>query len=166
MKVIGIDPGTARTGYAICEFNFNKIKLVDYGVITTSSKLKSTARLKRIYDELYSIIKVYRPEVSAVEKLYFSKNIKTAMSVSEARGVILLCLNEFNIPVYEYTPLEVKSAIVGFGNATKKQVQTMLMKLLSLKTIPAPDDAADAIAICFTLKNNLKSKIKFQKRGR
>lgn len=148
MLVIGIDPGTATTGYGlITETDAGSLVPVDYGVITTPPDLCMPDRLALIYHRLRDILILHQPEGGAVEKLFFQSNVTTAISVGQARGVALLALAESRIPVAEYTPLEVKQAVAGYGAADKNQVQQMVRALLGLKTIPKPDDAADALAI-------------------
>ena len=154
MIILGIDPGVAKLGFGVISKisdlkskNRNKINCLDYGLIQTSPDLPAAERLKKINNELNKIIKKYRPNILAVENVYFFKNLKTAMPVSQAKGVILLTAAKKKIPVYEVTPLQVKLAITGYGKAEKKQVQKMVKILLNLKEIPRPDDAADALAI-------------------
>ena len=148
MLVIGIDPGTATTGYGIVEENDNnEIRAVTYGVVTTKAGLSPEKRLLEISNQLNEIILLHRPQSGAVEKLFFQKNITNAIAVGQARGVILLSLAQANIPLAEYTPNEVKQAVTGYGAADKKQVQEMVKTILNLKEIPKPDDAADALAI-------------------
>lgn len=150
---MGIDPGLANTGFGVVSKtpspkskNRNKIKCLGYGLIQTDSKLPSAERLKKINNELNKLIKKYKPRVLAVENVYFFKNLKTAMPVSQAKGVILLTAAKKNLPVYEFTPLQIKMAVVGYGRAEKKQIQSMVKVLLGLREIPKPDDAADALA--------------------
>jgi len=172
MKIIGIDPGTATTGYGVIETPFlnprskpSKLKgnkntkttdnfsCIKYGLIKTASKLPMAERLLKIHTELEKLINEYRPDAIAVENVYFFKNLKTALPVSQAKGVILLEAAKKRIPVYEFTPLQVKMAITGYGRAEKKQLQEMIKILLRLNEIPSPDDAADAlgIAVCCAL---------------
>lgn len=147
MVILGVDPGTATTGYGLVEEKAGKVILVDYGVIITKPQNTSEQRLEIIYDQLSDLIEEYNPDEIAVEELFFSTNVKTAMSVSQARGVILLATQKSGIPLSEYTPNQVKNGICGYGGADKKQVQKMVQMLLNLKEIPKPDDAADALAI-------------------
>ena len=147
MLAIGIDPGTATTGYGLVQEKDGSLTVLDYGVIQTAPELAMPERLLEIYRQLKRIILLHRPESSAVEKLFFQRNVRTALSVGQARGVILLALAEARLPVFEYTPLEVKQAVAGYGGADKNQVQQMVRALLSLNEIPQPDDAADALAI-------------------
>ena len=161
MRVIGIDPGTAIVGYGIIDYNKNKYSIVDYGVILTSKDLSTEERLEIVYNELDKILKKYEPEFMAIEDLFYFKNNKTVISVAQARGVILLAGRQNNIPMSNYTPLQVKIGITGYGKADKKQVQLMVQKFLGLSEIPKPDDAADALAICITHINSLSSNISF-----
>lgn len=148
MIILGIDPGTATTGFAIIKkLANNKYQVLDFGVISTDKKLSDAERLKIISTDLKEIIKTYKPERAGVEKLFFTNNQKTAITVSQARGTILLAIEEEKIPLYEFTPLQVKSTICGYGSASKKQVQYMIKHTFKLKEIPKPDDAADALAI-------------------
>ena len=154
MKIIGIDPGTAIVGFGVIEKTGSKLQMLDGGVIRTSPDLNDSERLKIIYDELSEIIKQNKPEVMAVEKLFFAQNVTTAMSVSQARGVILLCGEQNSLPVFEYTPLQIKQAITGYGRAEKSQIQEMVRVILRLKEIPKPDDCADALACAITQANS------------
>jgi crossover junction endodeoxyribonuclease RuvC len=148
MLVIGLDPGTAITGYGIVrDDEEGGLLAVDYGVIETPSKLSMPERLLKLHQGLSEVINLHRPENSAVEKLFFQKNVKTAISVGQARGVALLALAEKQLPISEYAPMEVKQAVAGYGGADKKQVQLMVKALLNLETLPRPDDAADALAV-------------------
>lgn len=155
MRVMGIDPGLATAGYGIIDHNGDSPSLVEAGVITTLPKEPLPQRLKRIYDGVRELIVEFQPDEVAVEELYFAKNVKTAISVAQARGVILLAAHE--LPVISYTPLQVKLQISGFGRATKGQIQGMVMRLLGLKTRPQSDDAADALAIalCHLLREEI-----------
>jgi crossover junction endodeoxyribonuclease RuvC len=147
MLVLGIDPGTAITGYGLVKGEDDSLTLVDYGAITTSSDQPLPERLQRIYRELTALIEDRQPTAVAVEELFFSKNVRTALSVGQARGVALLASANAGLPIHEYTPLQVKQAIAGYGRATKDQVQQMVRMLLALDSVPQPDDAADAIAV-------------------
>jgi len=148
MIILGIDPGTATTGYALIKKQKNNtLEILDFGVITTKKTLSDSARLVVLQKDLQRLIKKYKPEVAGVEKLYFEKNAKTAMTVSQARGVVLWSLEQNDVPLREFTPLQVKSIICGYGKADKKQVQYMVQKSFGLKSLPKPDDAADALAI-------------------
>lgn len=147
MIILGIDPGTATTGYGIISQNKNQPTLVDFGVIATKKSLSDAERLTIVADDLTSIIKKYKPDVIGVEKLFFTTNQKTVMTVSQARGVVLYIAQHNNVPILEFTPLQVKNFICGYGKAEKKQVQFMVQKTFNLKSVPKPDDAADALAI-------------------
>ncbi len=156
MLILGIDPGIAITGYGLIKES-KKIKCLTCGSIETNKLLPRPQRLKKLYLELSRLINKYNPDVLAIENIYFFKNLKTAMPVSEAKGVILLAAAKKNIQVYEFTPLQVKSAIVGYGRAEKKQIQRMVKILLDLKELPRLDDTTDALAIALTYyfqKNN------------
>lgn len=162
MIILGIDPGTATTGYGAIELKKNKaLRIIDCGCIKTSPDFEVGERLKKINNELSGLIKKHRPGIMAIESLFFFKNLKTALPVSQAKGVILLTAAKKKIPVMEFTPLQVKLTITGYGWAEKEKVQKKIKKLLSLKKIPKPDDVADAlgIAIC----GALKTKISFKK---
>ena len=148
MIFLGIDPGTAITGYGLVRENKDgNLEAVDYGVITTGSKLPLEERLLKIYTELEELILLHKPSSGAVEKVFFSTNAKTAMSVGHARGVILLVLAKNGVPIVDYSPMDVKQAVVGYGIAEKMQVQQMVKAILNLDDIPKPDDAADALAV-------------------
>ena len=147
MLVLGIDPGTAITGYGLVKGEGDDLTLVAYGAITTPSDWPLPERLQRIYRELMALIEDRQPTAVAVEELFFSKNVRTALSVGQARGVALLAAANAGLPIHEYTPLQVKQAIAGYGRATKDQVQQMVRMLLALDSVPQPDDAADAIAV-------------------
>ena len=148
MIFLGIDPGTAITGYGFIRENKDgNLEVVDYGVITTGSKLPLEERLLKIYKELEELILLHNPSTGAVEKVFFSTNAKTAMSVGHARGVILLVLAKNGVPLADYSPMDVKQAVVGYGIADKNQVQQMVKAILNLDDIPRPDDAADALAV-------------------
>lgn len=148
MAVIGIDPGTAITGYGIIEEKSNgNLRIVNYGVVRTPSGTNPEGRLKDLYEQLSQLVNCHSLESGAVEKLFFQRNVRTALSVGQARGVILLCLANAGIPVYEYSPMDVKQSVAGYGMADKNQVQQMVKTLLVLDQIPKPDDAADALAV-------------------
>ncbi len=155
MRILGIDPGYGKVGYGVLDKTGNKFKMVDYGVIYTDKELKLSERLKELHDKLNIIIDKYKPDESCVEELFFFRNVTTAIQVGEARGVILLCLVNKNIPVYEYNPFQIKQAVTGFGRAEKGQVQRVLKILLNLKKNPTPDDAADALAAAFCHGNTI-----------
>ena len=155
MVVLGIDPGTATTGYGLVgETPEGDLQALAYGVILTAADLAMPERLLLLYKNLKDILLLHRPESGAVEKLFFQRNVSTALSVGQARGVVLLAMAEVNLPVSEYTPMEVKQAVCGYGGAKKPQVQQMVKTLLNLKVIPHPDDAADALAIAICHLNS------------
>ena len=147
MLVLGIDPGVAITGYGLVRLVDGATEPVAYGVITTPVGLPLSQRLHRLHEELLALIHLHRPTAASVEELFFARNARTALSVGHARGVILLSLAEAGLPVYEYTPLQVKQTITGYGRADKEQMQQMVRLLLQLEQIPQPDDAADALAV-------------------
>lgn len=147
MLAMGIDPGNAICGYGFVELNGNSLHNAGFGVIRTIPSMRRSERLKVIYDRLDELIHEKHPDVVGVEKLFFNRNVTTAMTVSEARGVILLAIEKNLIPLFEPTPLQVKQAVVGYGQATKEQVTYMTQRLLCLEKKPTPDDAADALAI-------------------
>lgn len=150
MRILGIDPGTGIMGFGIIDANSGDIKMVDAGVITTPAHTAQAERLEDIYNSLTQIIAESKPDVLSIEKLFFVKNITTGMSVSEARGVALLVAKQNKMSIFEYTPLEIKQTVTGYGRADKKQVQEMVKMHLKLKNIPKPDDAADALAAAIT----------------
>ena len=151
MRFLGIDPGTASVGYGIVDEQDGLVTVVDYGVIRTSPKDGDTAeRLQIIYKALNKLLADYEPDAAAVEELFFGRNITTAIRVGQARGVLLLCLANAEVPVAEYSPPTIKEAVTGYGNADKEQIQYMVQNLLNLDEIPKPDDAADGLAIALT----------------
>ena len=147
MRIIGIDPGYAIVGFGVVEYSGMNFKVVEYGAITTTSDMEFTARLKVIYDDLTLVLDKYKPEFMSIEKLFFNTNQKTGIDVAQARGVIMLAAEQRDIPIFEYTPLQVKQSVVGYGKAEKKQVMEMTRRILGLEKIPKPDDTADALAI-------------------
>lgn len=147
MIILGVDPGTAITGYGLIQSDGQELGLIDYGAIRTPAEWSLPRRLEHIYRELTALIVKYQPTDAVVEKLFFSKNVRTALSVGQARGVALLAAAEAGISIHEYTPLQIKQAVVGYGRAEKNQIQQMVKMLLQLDTIPEPDDAADALAV-------------------
>lgn len=154
MRILGIDPGTGILGFGIVDVDpRGKIRLVDAGVIRTPVKEDDAVRLQTIFDELTEIIAQTKPTVMSVEKLFFAQNVTTAMTVAQARGVVLLLGQQNKMDLHEYTPLQIKQAITGYGKADKKQMQEMVKVLLGLKEVPKPDDAADALAaaICCSM---------------
>lgn len=147
MIILGLDPGTATTGYGVIRLTNFKISCVAYGAILTKPEMAMPQRLQVIYDDLGQIIRQYQPDEVAVEKLFFGRNTTTAITVGQARGVLLLRLAQAGLTIGEYTPMQIKQALVGYGNAEKKQVQYMVQHFLKLPEMPKPDDAADALAI-------------------
>jgi crossover junction endodeoxyribonuclease RuvC len=158
LRVLGIDPGSATVGWAVLDETKGEAKSIAYGHIATSPKNTTAERLFEVAKDLEQIIKKYKPDESAVEDLFFFKNVKTVMKVSQARGAILLTLEKNHVNVCSYTPLQVKQALTGYGRAEKKQIQIMVREILKLKSIPKPDDAADAIAIALCHINSRKMK--------
>jgi len=154
MLAIGIDPGTATTGYGLVRVEPDgNLLAVEYGVITTPKDMPAAERLAMLYDQLGGILREHKPDTAAVEKLFFQKNVTTAVSVGQARGVVMLALAQAGLDVFEYTPNEIKQAVAGYGSAGKRQVQEMVRVLLALEDIPRPDDAADALAVAITHVN-------------
>ena len=162
MRILGIDPGIAIVGYGVIDLKGNSISLVEYGCITTSSKSNLADRLFFIAEELRDIIKTFKPDEMAIEELFFNKNVKTAMMVAQARGVEVLVGKENNLDIFEYTPLQIKNALVGYGRASKEQVQEMVKMVLNLSDLPKPDDAADALAvsICHSASHRFKDQFR------
>jgi crossover junction endodeoxyribonuclease RuvC len=150
VKILGIDPGVARTGWGIVKDKGGEPTRCSSGCIETPAKLHLQERLTQLYDGICRIIKEEKPSEAAVEQLYFKKNVKTALAVGHARGVVLLAIAQHNIPIFHYNPLEIKVATTGYGKADKTQVQKMMKALLSLKEVPEPDDVADALAVAVT----------------
>jgi len=150
MRILGIDPGTQRTGWGVVDVEKQMFSAVDYGCITTSKRESLPKRLFLIYKNLSEILQKYNPEIIAVEEVFFAKNTKTAIDVGHARGVSLLLAGAFDIPLEELTPLQVKSFIVGYGNAEKEQVGIMVKSILGLGKVPRPDDTCDALAIAIS----------------
>ncbi|HVA10912.1 MAG TPA: crossover junction endodeoxyribonuclease RuvC [Candidatus Dormibacteraeota bacterium] len=150
MRIIGIDPGTGILGFGIIEVVHGKSQLVDAGVIRTPVKEDDAVRLQTIFEELTDIIAETKPQEMAVEKLFFAQNVTTAMTVAQARGVVLLAGQQAGLKIYEYTPLQIKQALTGYGRAEKKQIQEMVRVILHLKVVPKPDDCADALAAAIT----------------
>ena len=151
---LGIDPGTATTGYGLVRLTRDgELVAVKFGVISTPKDSSAPARLEMIYDQLCDLIKEHKPDTAAVEKLFFSRNVTTALAVGQARGVVMLALQKAGIEAFEYTPKEIKNAVAGYGGADKRQVQEMVRALLQLGSIPKPDDAADALAVAITHLN-------------
>jgi len=155
MTILGIDPGTALIGFGLIKNSKQKVEMIEYGCIKTEPKYSTAERLGHLDQQLEELIKKHRPDKMAVEDIFFFKNQKTAVKVSQARGVILRRAAQMNIPVIEYTPLQVKQAVTSYGRADKKQVQEMVKALLKLEKIPKPDDAADALAIAICCAHSI-----------
>lgn len=150
MIVLGIDPGIALTGWAVLKKSGTKAEMIEYGCIKTKAGRPKDQRFLKLFEELQEIIKKYQPKALSLEKLFFNKNVKTNSIVAEARGVVRVCAALNKVPVSEFTPLQIKNCVAGYGRATKKQVQQMVKTLLNLDSIPKPDDAADAVATALT----------------
>lgn len=150
MRIIGIDPGTGILGFGVIEVIDQKMKIIDAGVVTTPAHTPIDVRLEDIFDSLTEVISETKPDVMSIEKLFFSQNVTTAMSVSQARGVAMLAGRKGGMPIFEYTPLQIKQTVTGYGKADKKQVQEMVKIQLNLKKVPEPDDCADALAAAIT----------------
>lgn len=147
MIILGIDPGYAIVGWGVIEYTANRYSVIDYGAVTTEAKTPFNERLEAVYDGVEDIIKRYKPSALAIEKLFYNTNAKTVIDVAQARGVINLAAVKNSVPIFEYTPLQVKQSVVGYGRAEKKQVQEMTRVILKLEKIPKPDDTADALAM-------------------
>lgn len=156
MRILGIDPGTGILGFGVIDVKDNRTQLVDAGVIRTPVREDDAVRLLTIYEELTDIIAASKPTIMSVEKLFFARNVTTAMTVSQARGVVLLCGMQAEMTIFEYTPMQIKQAVTGYGKADKKQMQEMVRVLLKLKEVPRPDDCADALAAALTYAANQK----------
>jgi crossover junction endodeoxyribonuclease RuvC len=154
---LGIDPGTATTGYGLVRLSSDgELAAVKYGVILTPKESTAPARLEMIYDQVRALLKKHKPDTAAVERLYFSRNVTTALAVGQARGVVMLSIQQAGIEAFEYTPKEIKNAVAGYGGADKRQVQEMVRALLGLDAVPKPDDAADALAVAITHLNTTR----------
>ena len=147
MRILGIDPGYGITGFGIVDAQRNDYRLLQYGAITTPAGTDFPVRLQMIYNDMTELLLVAKPDVVAIEELFFGQNVTTGIGVAQSRGVILLAIQQAGIPIFQYKPAQVKQSVVGYGNATKRQVQDMTKRLLHLQATPKPDDAADAIAI-------------------
>ncbi len=147
MIILGIDPGLAIVGWGVIEYRNTRFRTIAYGALRTPAGMRTEARLRLIYDGMKELIDTYHPEAVAVEELFFDNNITTGIRVAEARGIILLSAEQASVPIFEYTPMQVKQAVVGYGKAEKRQVISMVTMLLGLKQPPSPDDTADALAI-------------------
>jgi len=161
MRIIGIDPGYAILGYGIIEMKGNRFSVIEYGAITTDAKQDMPDRLKSIYATLMEIIEKHRPETASIEELFFNNNAKTALMVGQARGVAMLACVNSGLDIGEYTPLQIKQALVGYGRAEKKQIQIMVKTILNLEQVPKPDDTADALAaaICHGHCANYRNRV-------
>jgi crossover junction endodeoxyribonuclease RuvC len=156
MIILGVDPGLAISGYGVLEYLGNKFKMIEYGAVTSEASMPFPLRLKHIYESYIEMIDKFMPDAIAVEELFYNKNAKTAIAIGEARGVHLLAGQMKDIPLYEYTPLQIKQGIVGYGRAEKRQVQEMVKLILGLEKIPKPDDAADGLAAAICHAHSLK----------
>ena len=147
MRILGIDPGIAIVGFGLIESDRGAMRMLQYGAVTTEAGLPLATRLVQIEDDMRALIQQLRPDEIAIEELFFSKNITTGIAVAHGRGVVLCTVERLGVPIFEYTPMQVKQAVVGYGLAEKRQVMDMTKRLLKLKAVPKPDDAADALAI-------------------
>lgn len=147
MLALGIDPGTAICGYGLVDMTGNRLRPVHYGAVFTDKYMQPEMRLKKIYDEISALIETYRPDIMSVEQLFFNRNVTTAIAVGQARGVVLLTAADKKLPVLEFTPMQIKLAVVGTGSANKEQVTYMVQHLLNIRQKPKPDDVADALAV-------------------
>lgn len=147
MRILGIDPGIATIGFGVIDFSGREYKLVNCGVITTPAHTMLSARLEQIYDDMCQLLELFKPDAVSIEELFFNTNITTGIAVAHGRGVLLLACRKAGVAIYEYTPLQVKQAVVGYGRAEKKQVMDMVRRICTLPSPPKPDDAADAVAL-------------------
>lgn len=147
MRILGIDPGIATIGFGVIDFSGREYKLVNCGVITTPAHTMLSARLEQIYDDMTQLLELFKPDAVSIEELFFNTNITTGIAVAHGRGVLLLACRKAGVAIYEYTPLQVKQAVVGYGRAEKKQVMDMVRRICALPSPPKPDDAADAVAL-------------------
>ena len=159
MRILGIDPGYAIVGYGVVDYSQNHFKTIDYGAIMTDKDTSFPLRLKQIYDKTAHLINIHKPEYLSIEELFFNTNVKTAIAVGHARGVLLLAAEISGIPIYEYTPLQIKQAVTGYGRADKYQVQQMMKTLLGLPAVPKPDDTADALAVAICHAHSFRQNI-------
>ena len=164
MRILGIDPGIAIVGFGLIESNRGSVRMLQYGAVTTEAGLPLATRLVQIENDMTALIAQLKPDEIAVEELFFSKNITTGIAVAHGRGVILCTAEKLGVPIYEYTPMQVKQAVVGYGRADKKQVMDMVRRILSLQAVPKPDDAADAVAIALCHARSATSLIHQQER--
>ena len=156
MRILGIDPGIAIVGYGVVDKVGNQYKTVAYDAVTTKAHTPLEDRLEKVYNGVCEIIKEYKPDAMSIEELFFNNNAKTALTVGQARGVIILAAVQNHVPVYEYTPLQVKQALTGYGRAGKTQIQQMMRSMLGLAEVPKPDDVADALAIAVCHGNSMR----------
>ncbi|PYG88843.1 Holliday junction endonuclease RuvC [Ruminiclostridium sufflavum DSM 19573] len=156
MIIMGIDPGFAITGYGVVKYEGNRFSVLEYGAVTTEASMKLSQRLLVLYNELEILIDKFKPDAIAIEELFFNKNIKTALNVGHGRGVSVLAAAKAGVEIYEYTPLQVKQSVVGYGRAEKTQIQQMVKAILNLSAIPKPDDVADALAIAICHGNSYR----------
>jgi len=156
MRILGIDPGFAITGYSILDYTGNKFKLLDSGAVTTDKDVSFPLRLTKIYDDISLLIDTYKPDAISVEELFFNNNAKTAINVAQARGVILIVGCKKNVPTYEYTPLQIKQAVTGYGRADKMQVQRMVKTILNVEKLPKLDDTTDSMAAAICHAHSMK----------
>ncbi len=159
MRVIGIDPGYAIVGFGIIEYEKTRFTTVEYGAVTTPAGMDFYTRLSEIYSDICYILDKYKPEFLSIERLYFTTNQKTAIDVAQARGVVLLAARQRGIEIFEYTPLQVKQSVTGYGKAVKRQMQEMTARILKLDEIPKPDDTADALAIAICHAHSFSSQL-------
>ncbi len=157
MRIMGIDPGIATIGFGVLDSSGNSNSMINCGVITTPAHTSLSSRLEQIYDDMLNLLDLFKPEAVSIEELFFNTNITTGIAVAHGRGVILLACRKAEIPVYEYTPLQVKQAVAGYGRADKKQVMEMVKRICGLSTAPRPDDAADAVALAICHARSSKS---------
>lgn len=166
MKILGIDPGYGITGFGLIEAQRGQYRLLNCGAITTPPNTDFSWRLEVIYNDMTQLLMVAQPEAVAIEELFFGQNVTTGIGVAQSRGVILLAIQQAHVPVYQYKPMQVKQAVVGYGNATKHQVQDMTKRLLGLSAMPKPDDAADAVAIALCHARSSTSLLARAQQGR
>ena len=159
MRILGIDPGYAIVGWGVIDYENSRFRVVDYGSVQTKAGTDTVERLEKVYQGINTIIERYKPEHMAIEELFFNTNVTTGIAVGHARGVILLALAQKNCPFYEYTPSQVKQAVVGYGKAEKRQVMELTRSILGLKKIPRPDDAADALALAVCHAHSASSRL-------
>ena len=159
MIILGIDPGYATVGYGVIEYNGRNFRTMDYGAVTTPANIDFNRRLEMIYEGICELCNTFKPDAVSVEELFFNTNLKTGIAVAHGRGVILLAIQKCGVDFYEYTPLQVKQSVVGYGRAEKRQVMLMTQNLLDLEKIPKPDDAADALALAICHAHSAKSRL-------